>query len=111
MVATSWQRPSYLKGRPTPNPEAPIFYSAGIAVNSAGQIEVADKVNDRIVQVDDITGAGWTTFGTTGAGFMQFNGPAGVAVDSADNIYASDQGNNRIIVMADINGLGWTPYP
>jgi len=87
---------------------------AGIAVNSAGHIEVADKGNNRIVQKGDITAlSSWATLGgvASGSGKFQFNSPAGIAVDSNDNIYVSDQLNNRIVAMADITGLNWTSYP
>ncbi|MDI6773259.1 MAG: hypothetical protein QME77_11835 [bacterium] len=45
-----------------------------------GQIYVADRLNNRIVRINDMTGAGWTTFGSTGSGTNQFNEPNGVFV-------------------------------
>jgi hypothetical protein len=32
----------------------------------SGQIYVADGLNNRIIRMNDMTGAGWTTFGTAG---------------------------------------------
>ena len=44
------------------------------------QIFVADQINHRIVRINDMTGAGWTTFGTFGSGVNQFNIPFGIFV-------------------------------
>jgi hypothetical protein len=38
------------------------------ATSAAEKIYVADRDNSRIVRIDDMTGAGWTTFGTAGSG-------------------------------------------
>ncbi len=48
-------------GARTPAPSSGIF--------------VADTGNNRIVRIDDMTGAGWTTFGTRGSGINQFSDP------------------------------------
>src|SRR5437899_12738395 len=42
------------------------------------KIYVADESNNRIVRMDDMTGAGWTPFGTSGSGPNQFNLPVRV---------------------------------
>ena len=55
----------------------------------------------------DVTGAGWTTFGSKGTGANQFNGPVGIYVDGADRIYVADAGNARIVRMNDMKGAGW----
>jgi hypothetical protein len=41
----------------------------------AGFLYVTDYFNHRVVRMNDITGAGWTTLGTQGSGVMQFNLP------------------------------------
>ena len=68
----------------------------------------------RIVQMDDITGAGWTTLGTPGVpgrqGVNQFSQPWGIFVDGADRIYVADNGNWRIVRADDITGTGWTTF-
>jgi hypothetical protein len=37
-------------------------------------------LNHRIVRMDDMTGAGWTTLGTFGSGANQFHWPASVFI-------------------------------
>src|SRR5437879_12852428 len=71
------------------------------------KIYVADASNNRIVRMDDMTGAGWTPFGTSGSGMNQFNGPFGIFV-SAEQIYVADRNNNRIVRMDSMTGAGWT---
>ncbi len=74
---------------------------------SAG-IFVADAGNNRIVRIDDMTGAGWTTLGGQGNGNKQLTLPNGIVVDAAGRIYVADFGNNRIVRMNDMTGAGWT---
>src|SRR6185369_9507778 len=76
---------------------------SGVAVDSAGNVYVADAGNSTIRQV---TAAGVVTtlagtagmFGSadgTGAA-ARFSDPTGVAVDSAGNVYVADQSNHTI---------------
>ncbi|MEB0299872.1 hypothetical protein QN348_03230, partial [Mucilaginibacter sp. 5C4] len=74
----------------------------GIAINSAGDLYVADANNNVIRK---ITAAGVvTTFAGSGAignadgtgTAASFNHPAGVAVDAAGNVYVADTNNNLI---------------
>jgi streptogramin lyase len=67
----------------------------GIAVDSAGNVYVADTANHRIQKFDD-QGNFLLKWGASGSGAGQFNAPKGVAVDSADNVYVVDSGNHRI---------------
>ncbi|MDI6773258.1 MAG: hypothetical protein QME77_11830 [bacterium] len=41
---------------------------------------MADAFNDRIVRIDDMTGAGWTAFGSSGSGTNKFARPYGISV-------------------------------
>ena len=61
-----------------------------------------------VVQMDDMTGAGWTRLGTWGRGVKQFGSAAGVFVDAAGRISVADSGNNRIVRMDDMTGAGGT---
>jgi hypothetical protein len=67
----------------------------GIAVDSSGNVYVADFNNDRIQKFTS-TGAYLSKWGTPGSGDGQFITPIGVAVDVDDNVYVADFGNNRV---------------
>ncbi|MBI5101154.1 MAG: SMP-30/gluconolactonase/LRE family protein [Nitrospirae bacterium] len=68
---------------------------SGAAVDTSGNVYVADERNDRIQKFSS-TGVFLGTWGTKGAGNGQFNGPRGVAVDASGNIYVTDFHNNRV---------------
>ncbi len=82
---------------------ARFSYPKGVAVDSAGNVYVADNGNSTIRQV---TPAGVVTtlagspglYGSSdGTGSnARFGGPSGVAVDSADNVYVADTDNQTI---------------
>src|SRR3989441_6291482 len=71
-------------------------------------IYVADESNNRIVRMDDVTGAGWTPFGTFGSGMNQFRFPSGIYVSAAGQIFVTDAFNHRIVRMDSMTGTGWT---
>ncbi len=82
---------------------AASFYGpVGVAVNSAGDVIVADTDNNEIRMITPAgvvtTVAGSTTKGSAnGTGSAaSFYHPTGVAVDAAGNIYVADYGNNEI---------------
>jgi sugar lactone lactonase YvrE len=73
----------------------------GLAVDSAGNVYVADQGNQRIRRITSTgvvtTLAGSSQGSTDGTGTnATFSAPTGVAVDSAGNVYVADQTNNRI---------------
>src|SRR5262245_21103074 len=72
-------------------------------------ILIADAGNGRIVQMDDFSGAGWTTFA-----YPQVNttliAPTSVAVDSRGRIYAANTGDDNISRMEGIGGGGFVTY-
>jgi streptogramin lyase len=81
----------------------------------AGLIYVTDSYNHRLVRMNNMTGAGWTTLGTQGNGSKQFNGPTGLyvawdhpAIPPKRRIYVADRMNHRIVRFDDMTGAGWT---
>lgn len=84
---------------------AELHFPNGIAVDSAGNLYIADTSNNRIRKVTASTGdistfAGDGTAGYSGDGgsasSAELNGPSGVAVDFGGNVYIADAGNYRI---------------
>ena len=82
---------------------AELNYPIGVAVDSAGNLYIADTYNHRIRKVSNgviTTVAGNGTAGFSGdngsATSAQLNYPYSVAVDAAGNLYIADYGNNRI---------------
>jgi hypothetical protein len=78
---------------------------AGIVIDSAGNLYIADVSNNRIRKVAAGTGVITTYAGNGTAGFAgdggaatsaQFNTPARVALDKVGNLFIADQGNNRV---------------
>jgi hypothetical protein len=82
----------------------------GLAVTSSGGIVIADRGNDRIVAIDDLSGANWQALGMSGSGNLELKRPSGVAVDTYGRIWIADAGNRRIVRVDAIDGSGWTTY-
>jgi sugar lactone lactonase YvrE len=95
---------------------------SGVAVDSAGNVYVADTGNNtiRVITsagtVTTLAGSVGFTGSADGAGSSaRFSSPSGIAVDAAGNIYVSDRGNNTIRmvtsagVVTTLAGLAGTP--
>jgi uncharacterized protein (TIGR03437 family) len=89
-----------------PATSAELFQPAGIAVDSAGNLFIADAANQRIRKVSGgviTTVAGNGTEGFSGDNGPAFNaelsGPLGVAVDASGNVYIADGGNSRVRLL------------
>jgi sugar lactone lactonase YvrE len=98
------RRTAGFSGDAGPATAAQLNFPSGVAVDSAGNLYIADYGNSRIRKVTAAgvisTVAGNGTFGFSGDGgpatAAQLNFPSGVAVDSAGNLYIADSNNNRI---------------
>ena len=78
-------------------PSQQWFFSdpSGVAVDSSGNVYVADSGNKRIQKFNS-AGGFITKWGSSGSGDGQFSYPCGVAVDSSGNVYVADTSNQRI---------------
>jgi sugar lactone lactonase YvrE len=77
----------------------------GVAVDTSGNLYIADTNDARIRKVTVSTGIITTVAGTGNGGYSgdgglatsaKINAPASIAVDASGNIYIADQANNRI---------------
>jgi uncharacterized repeat protein (TIGR01451 family) len=83
----------------------------GVALDTAGNLYIADRYGDRIRKVSAggtiSTVAGNGSYGYSGDGHSattaQFRYPQGVAADASGNIYIADSGNSRI---REVNAAG-----
>ena len=81
---------------------AEFNFPAGIAIDSAGSIYVADYNNNEIREigrsemVSTLAGSGVSGDANGLGAAASFWGPMGVAVDSAGNVYVTDSFNNQI---------------
>ncbi|HLH44627.1 MAG TPA: hypothetical protein VKV74_16675 [Bryobacteraceae bacterium] len=82
----------------------------GVAIDSAGNVFIADSNNNVIRRVDAVTGKISTVAGNGVAGFSGDGGPAGnaslnsprgLAFDSSGNLYIADYYNSRIRVISN----------
>ena len=105
-----------------------LNYVGAVAIDSAGDLFIADKANNRVQEVAAATG---TQFGqpmtrgdmytiagssTGAAGIVGDGGPATsallngawvVATDTAGDVYIADNGNNRIQEVPSASGTQW----
>ena len=66
----------------------------GVAVDTAGDLYVADNANARVVEL----AAGSATQAVLP--FIGLKNPSGVAVDTAGTLYVTDYGNSRVVILA-----------
>ena len=98
--------------------EAQLNFPAGLAVDKAGNVYIADTGNHRIRRID-ASGTIRTIAGTGEPGFSGDGGPAtkaqlsspiALAVDGAGNLYVADLGNYRIRVLTPPPGLDFAHF-
>ncbi|HUD48591.1 MAG TPA: chitobiase/beta-hexosaminidase C-terminal domain-containing protein [Candidatus Baltobacteraceae bacterium] len=86
---------------------ATFSYPNGIAVDSQGNLFIADEGNDAIRMIDTNN-----VVSTVPVGSYQFSAPAAVALDSGNNLWVADTGhdviclvsNNAVQIVAGISG-------
>ena len=92
---------------------AQLSLPGAVAVDSVGNLYIADTWNNRIRKVDVSTGMISSIAGTGFAGVLgdggpasmaQVNEPEGLAVDAFNNIYIADFGNSKIRMVSSLSG-------
>lgn len=88
-----------------PATNASFFGFQGIAIDTVGNLYIAETTNERIRKVDAVTNIISTYAGTGIAGFSGDNGPAtlatingvfGICFDKLGNLYIADRSNARV---------------
>jgi len=69
----------------------------GVAVDSQGNVYIADTGNNQVVELPRLRNGGFGSQITIGTGL---SGPKGVAVGSLDDAYIADTGNNRVVKVS-----------
>ena len=92
-----------------------LFNPEGVAVDTSGNIYIADSINQVIRKVAVSGGALSIVAGTLSApgssgdggaaSSANLNNPTGVALDGAGNLYIADQGNGRIREVNAVTGI------
>ena len=101
--------------------DAELNSPAGLAMDSAGNLNIADSANGRIRQVSSSTQVISTIAGGGASGdggpavAAQLNSPAGLAVDGNGNLYVNDCGEERIrrvsLMTGTISTFAGVGYP
>jgi uncharacterized protein (TIGR03437 family) len=91
-----------------PATSAQLYWPWGVAVDSAGNLYIADSNNNRVRKVSNgviatVAGGGSSGLGDNGpATNAQLYGPGSIALDSAGNVYIADAWNNRIRILTPV---------
>lgn len=89
--------------------QQPFSLPTDVAAAVNGSLYLVDGGNNRIVVVDK-EGAVALTFGSSGNGDGELDGPVGIGVDGSGRVHVADRGNRRIQVFA-ADGTYLYPVP
>jgi sugar lactone lactonase YvrE len=79
-------------------------HPAGVAVDSKGNVWVADENNKRVQKFNE-AGQYVSSLGTNGSSSTTFSRPTDVAVDPKGNVWVTDAGSNRITVFNEAGNV------
>ncbi|HLH03258.1 MAG TPA: choice-of-anchor D domain-containing protein [Bryobacteraceae bacterium] len=106
---------SYVNGDGGLATQGQLFNPQGLAIDNAGNLYIADSMDQVIRKVNATNGTITTVAGrmavpgATGDGGLAtsatLNNPVAVSVDGAGNLFIADQGNNRIRKVTAASGL------
>ena len=94
---------------------AELDYPAGVAVDAAGNLFIADTGNNVVREagatgtITTVAGSGTCGYGGDGgpATAARMNGPEGIAIDQAGRLFIADSGNN--LIRSVETPLYWDP--
>jgi DNA-binding beta-propeller fold protein YncE len=89
-----------------PNALGKLRYSYSVAVDSKGDVYVADTGNNRIVKLTG-NGSNGKAIGKAGRGKGSFSKLEDIEVDAAGNIYTADSQNNLVQKMTPDGAVAW----
>jgi sugar lactone lactonase YvrE len=72
--------------------------ASAVVLDGAGNIYIADSVNNQVIMLAAGTFAPTTIVGSG------LSGPSALAIDGAGNLYIADSGNKRVVVIPDEQG-------
>ena len=92
-----------------------FIWPSDVDTDAAGNIYVADTINDRIKKYtpDGVLDTSWSgngiLGGVSGSGDDEFDDPAAIAVDAAGRLYVADSGNDRVkrYTPGGVRDVGW----
>jgi len=106
--------PGAFSGDNGPATNSQLWIPEAVFTDTAGNVYIADGLNNRIRKITVATGTITTVAGNGTAGYMgdneqatnaELNGPVGLCLDKAGNIYIGDYNNNVVRKVDAITGI------